>query len=356
MKNPTPKSLNRRDFIKTSAAAAVVTGAAALQPAASAQANNDLNYRNHRPDVMPYQKLGKTNFMSSRLVFGGGGALIAGRGVRLLERAYESGINFYDLGTDVYYKGAEKSFAPFYKKYRDDVFLVSKAMVRADIRFRGADKPTSASEAATYAAYWLERLDASLKDLETDHIDAYYLMGVDNPEVVKSEELGNAFLKAKEAGKVDHFGISTHTNAQACLEAAVETGWYSLAQIAITPSGWFDLRGMEPVEMEGGLVALRPVLDRARQAGIGLIAMKVALYMAAAPYTGSDKRDDQSPRPAIFDKHYDPKFLASGLTPFQRAYSYVLAHGIDATNADMQNFKHFEENVVAVNKTKEYFA
>jgi hypothetical protein len=35
------------------------------------------------------------------------------------------------------------------------------------------------------------------------------------------------------------------------------------------------------------------------------------------------------------------------LNPFQRAYAYVLGHGLDVVNADMQNFKHLEENIIA---------
>lgn len=350
------EGINRRQFIKTSAAAAVAGAATVSTRTVRAQESDGLDHRNERTDRMTYQQLGKTNFMCSRLVFGGGGALIAGRGVRLLERAYDAGINFYDLGTAVYYKGAEKSFSDFCKKYRDSIWVTSKSMVRADIRFRGGDEPTSVAEAAGYANYWLERLDASLQDLGTDYVDAYYLMGVDNPEVVKSEELGNAFLKAKEAGKVGHFGISTHTNAEACLEAAIETGWYSLAQIGITPSGWFDLSQLRPMETDGGIKALSPILGKAREAGIGLIAMKVALYMSATPYSGLTTRDDDAPRLAVFDKHYDEAFINSGLSPFQRAYAYVLANGIDAVNSDMQNFKHFEENVIAARRSEELLA
>lgn len=346
-------SIDRRDFMKTTAA---VTGATMLHAGSASAADDKLDHRNEQTDRMAYQKLGKTNFMCSRLVFGGGGALIAGRGTRLLERSFEAGINFYDLGTDVYYKGAEKSFAPFCKRHRDDIWVTSKSMVRADITFRGNDKPTTVEDSVAYAKYWTQQLDASLEDLGIDYVDAYYLMGVDNPDLVKSEELGNAFIKAKEAGKVGHYGISTHTNAEACLEAAIETGWYALAQIAITPAGWFELKNFKPTETPGGIKSLSPVLTKAREAGIGLIAMKVALYMAAAPYSGSTKRDEDSPRLAVFDKYYDEEFLKADLTPFQRSYAYVLAHGVDAVNSDMQNFKHFEENVTAARTSDTYFA
>jgi len=34
----------------------------------------------------------------------------------------------------------------------------------------------------------------------------------------------------------------------------------------------------------------------------------------------------------------------------------VLENGLDVVNADMQNFKHFEENVVAARESHTYFA
>ncbi len=59
--------------------------------------------------------------------------------------------------------------------------------------------------------------------------------------------------------------------------------------------------------------------------------------------------------PSVFDKIYDEKFMASSLNPFQRAYAYALQHGLDVVNADMQNFKHLEENIVAAATSHNYF-
>ena len=65
--------------------------------------------------------------MSSRLVFGCGAALMGGKAVRLLQRAFEAGINHFDVGSDIYYKGSERYLAPFLKDHRDQVWVVSKA-------------------------------------------------------------------------------------------------------------------------------------------------------------------------------------------------------------------------------------
>lgn len=59
--------------------------------------------------------------------------------------------------------------------------------------------------------------------------------------------------------------------------------------------------------------------------------------------------------PSAFDKVYDDNFKASSLNPFQRAYVYVLEHGLDVVNADMQNSKHLEENITAAANSHTFF-
>ena len=52
----------------------------------------------------------------------------------------------------------------------------------------------------------------------------------------------------------------------------------------------------------------------------------------------------------------DPKFLKAPLSPFQRSYAYVLAHGLDAVNADSQSMAHLRENFIAAATSERYFA
>ena len=103
-------SINRREFIKFLTVSAV--------------GGKTLLFQGKPP--MTYRKLGRTGFMSSKLVFGGGAALAGGKAVRLLDRALEAGINHFDVGSNVYYRGAEKSLAPFLKINRRNVWVASK--------------------------------------------------------------------------------------------------------------------------------------------------------------------------------------------------------------------------------------
>ncbi len=330
--------MDRREFIRRSAAVAVA-GSTALAAAAETTGSAEtggLDRRNER-ESMTYRKLGRSNWMSSRLVFGCGAALAGGKAVRLLDRAFEAGINFYDVGSDIYYKGSERSLAPFMKAHRDDIWVASKAPLRTRIE---AGETLTVEQAKEAAEGWTRLMDASLKDLGTEYVDAYYLMGVDNPSVVRSEVVYNAFRKAKAAGKVGYFGLSTHKNAHKVLEAAIETGWYDLAMIGMTPAGWYDWDEKRVVEGSPVLTRLQPLLKRARDAGIGLVGMKAVRQLS--PMTSAGQGD-----PTAFDYVYDEKFKALPLNPFQRAYAHVLAHGLDVVNSDMQNFKHLEENIAA---------
>lgn len=348
--------LNRRDFMKSSA---VAGGSAILasQIAGAKSADDGLDHRNERTDRMAYTKLGRTNFMCSKLVFGCGAALTGGKAVRLLERAFEAGVNHYDLGYDDYYRGSEKSFKEFAQRHRDEIWITSKAPARDAIGM-GDKLDYNVEMAKADGERWLNEIDKSLSNMGVDYIDAYYLMMIGNPDALKYEELHNAFLKAKDAGKIGHWGISTHLRAHECLEAAIETGWYDLAMVGITPAGWYDTITSKFVEGKGTLKDLRPFLDKARDAGIGLIGMKAARHIALNPYGGmaAGMLGPTGADPSMFDVHYNEKLLKSGLNPYQRTYAYLLANGMDVVNSDMQNFDHFEENVVAARDSHIYYA
>lgn len=295
---------------------------------------------------MTYRTLGRTGWKASRLVFGCGAALSRRPQDRLLNRALEAGVNVFDVGTSRYYDRAERHLAPFAKRHREEILLISKAMVPLDVE---PDQPITAAQARAAAKSWSELMDESLRELDTDHVDAYYQMGAHNPHVVGSEEMYGAFQAARRAGKVKFYGVSTHQNAHRVLETAIETGWFDLAMIAITPAGWYDWADKAILPGSPAMTGLQPLLERARRAGIGLVGMKAGRYLAGRRFLGWSN-------PTAFDEFYDQKLLASELSPFQRSYAYVLEHGLDVVNADMQSFAHLEENFVAAATSSRYFA
>jgi len=298
------------------------------------------------PD-MTYRTLGRTGFRGSRLVFGCGAALMFRGKDELLREAFDRGVNVFDVGTSTYYRNAEANLAEFAKTHRDKIFLISKGLVGIDVAPGDA---LTGEQRRTAARNWAKALEQSLSDLKTDHVDAYYVMAANNVSLIRSEEMHEAFVAAKQAGKVAHRGVSTHQNAQAVLDAATDTGWYSLAQIAVTPAGWYDWSKKAVLADSKPMAGLRSTFDRARAGGIGLIGMKAARHLAGGWLGfGPDK-------PAAFDAHYDPTFLKAPLSPFQRSYAFVLAHGLDAVNADSQSREHLRENFIAAATSQNYFA
>jgi predicted aldo/keto reductase-like oxidoreductase len=294
---------------------------------------------------MSYRKLGRTNFNASRLVFGCGAALSSKPRDELLHAAFDGGVNVFDVGYSAYYDDAEKNLAPFLKQKRDNIFIISKAVVPVDIEF---NEKLDVSMAKKAASGWLKLLDGSLSELQVDHVDAYYLMASNNVSVVGNEEIYRAFEKAKAAGKVSHLGLSTHQNAENVLKTAIDTGWYSLAQIAITPAGWYDWIDRTVLPDSPPMKDLQPLLEKARAAGIGLVGMKAARFLAGRAFLGWGNPD-------AFDDFYDEDLLQAKLSEFQRSYAYVLAHGLDAVNADMQNMNHLKENFIAAATSHNYF-
>ena len=342
---PDQDGTNRRKFLQYLATLAVGTRALLRPGRARADEPSAEGFTTELPR-MTYRKLGRTDFNASRLLFGCGAALSRGPRDDLLNAALDAGINVFDVGFRGYYRDAEMNLGPFIRKVRDRVFLISKATVLPDVE---PDVEITAAQAKEAATGWSAAIDGSLREMGVDHIDAYYLMASHNTSIIASDEMYEAFLQAKKAGKISYLGLSTHRNAQRVLDTAAETGRYDLAMIAITPAGWYDWDSKGLLKGTERMTRLRPVLDRARKAGIGLVGMKAGRYIAGRKFLGWGN-------PKVYDQYYDEKLMQSGLSAFQRSYAYVLEHGLDVVNADMQSFAHLQENLIAAATSKQYFA
>lgn len=343
--NPT----GRRRFMRNLAAAgvsaqALVQTGSVRAAVAEGKAHASLSKPGTWPE-MAYRPLGRTGHNSSRLIFGCGAALSRKRRDELLNAAFDAGVNTFDVGYSGYYDDAEKNLAPFLRTHNDKIFLISKAVVPTDV---DPDETITATAAKTAATGWTKRLNASLEEMGVEHVDAYYLMASNNVSVITSDEIQKAFADAKAAGKVSHLGLSTHQNASNVLAAASKMGTFSLAMIAITPGGWYDWQSKKVLPDSPPMRDLASELTTAREAGIGLVGMKAGRFLAGRLFAGWGNPD-------AFDEHYDESFMQAKLSEFQRSYAYVLEHGLDAVNADMQTLAHLKENFVAAATSSYYF-
>lgn len=292
---------------------------------------------------MKYTTLGRTNFKASRLVYGCGAALARKKNDKLLNTAFDAGINVYDVGTSRYYGGAERNLAVFVKERRDEIFLISKSFLSV----KETEEP-SVERAKELAQQWRTDMEQSLSQLKQEHVDAYYTMDAKNPLIVKNEELYREFERAKQDGKVSYFGLSTHNRAAEVLAAAAETDWYHLAMVAITPAGWYDWNRKDVLPDSPPMIDLKPAFDEAKKAGIALVGMKVARHLAPRLFGDRNVKN-------LYESHYSEKLKNSDFSVFQKSYAYVLEHGMDVVNSDIQNFDILEENFLAAATSGEYF-
>ncbi|MEU5306859.1 aldo/keto reductase [Streptomyces noursei] len=123
-----------------------------------------------------------------------------------LEATVEAGVTLIDTA-DMYGVGANEEFlAPFVAAHRDEITLATKF----GIEYR-ADDP-SYRAIRNDPAYIKQAVEASLRRLDVDVIDLYYMHRRD-PGVPLAESVG-AMAELVREGKVKHLGLSEVTGAE----------------------------------------------------------------------------------------------------------------------------------------------
>jgi len=182
-------------------------------------------------------RLGKTNLEVNKIGFG---ALPIQRrnmddSLAILNRAYESGIDFYD--TARFYTDSEEKLGRAFEDVRDKIYLASK------------------TAAETPEDFWRD-LETSLKELRTDYLDLYQHHNISFcPK--EGDEMAKAMLEAKEEGLIKHIGITTHKITIA--HEALDSGLYETLQYPFS-----YISGDEELK----------IVQRCKELDVGFIAMK----------------------------------------------------------------------------------
>jgi aryl-alcohol dehydrogenase-like predicted oxidoreductase len=162
---------------------------------------------------MKYRKLGKSGIMVSEVGFGAwsigldwwGKKIDDEEGLRMLKRAYDLGITFYDTA-DIYGKGrSEKLIAQAFKGMRNEVVLSTKFGydIYSGVEQIGHNElPQKFDEEFVRYA-----LGQSLARLETDYIDLYNLH---NPKMdaIQDDSIFRLLNQLINEGKIRHYGAA----------------------------------------------------------------------------------------------------------------------------------------------------
>lgn len=203
--------------------------------------------------------LGKTGITVEKNAFG---ALPIQRvdrqeAVRLLRKAYEHGVTFFD--TARWYTDSEEKLGEAFEGMRDKVFIATK------------------TGATTVEQFWSD-LETSLRNLRTEYIDIYQFH---NPSFCPRPEDGTglyeAMLEAKAQGKVRHIGITNHRLNVAT--EAVESGLYETLQFPFCylATDKDILLVQKTAEADMGFIAMKALSG-------GLITNSAAAYVFLAQY------------------------------------------------------------------------
>ncbi len=178
---------------------------------------------------MKQRKLGKSGLEVSAiglgcmgLSFGYGPATEKKEGIKLIRRAYELGVNFFDSAEAYGPFTNEELLGEAVAPFRDKVVLATKFGFKGGNSTAGLDsRPENIRTVA----------EASLKRLKTDRIDLFYQHRVD-PNVPMEDVAGTVAGLIQE-GKVKHFGLSEAgaqniRKAHAVLPVAALQSEYSL--------------------------------------------------------------------------------------------------------------------------------
>jgi aryl-alcohol dehydrogenase-like predicted oxidoreductase len=201
---------------------------------------------------MKYRTLGKTGLRVS--VIGLGTMVHAGHfgpmkdseSLDAIETALELGVNFIDT-SDAYGAGySETLLGNALKGKRDKVILATKGgnVMSGPNRGKRIFEPDYISRV----------MNESLERLQTDYIDLYQLH---NPsvEVIEKGEVWDVLERAKQAGKIRHYGVSINTMEEGV--ATVKDGRSETIQVE------YNLLAQEPAEK---------IFPLALNANIGIIA------------------------------------------------------------------------------------
>ncbi|MBL3715389.1 aldo/keto reductase family oxidoreductase [Lactococcus garvieae] len=136
--------------------------------------------------------------------------------VKVIETAYENGINFFDHA-DIYGDGrCETVFAEALAQTsirREDIYLQSKCSIRPGVAYDFSKE------------HILKSVEGSLQRLKTDYLDTLLLHRPDT--LMEPEEVAEAFYELEKSGKVRYFGVSNQNPMQIeLLKTAVKQPLY----------------------------------------------------------------------------------------------------------------------------------
>jgi len=307
------ENLSRREFIKTTSAGAIGIGitVGGWWDAVAQEFKEDESLKKEEAFTaqdMKYRVLGRTGMNVAEISFGA--IQLHNTGIAPLNRAFELGVNYIDTASGYGGGNSERLLSEFLKEHRKDVILATKWSGLLGYRKEEPHITTTKEEL-------IKSTEDSLSRMQTDVIDVIQIHGASTAEQVNAPVVLEAFEELKKAGKVRFLGVSTHTNQNDVVNAAVESGAYDVVLVAYN--------FMSPRNH-------KEALDNAKKANVGVVIMKAVKALSPLAKTTT------------------PKSVL-----FQGALKWVLEHdSVSNIIPTMANIQEVEEDIFVVGKKMSY--
>ncbi len=247
--------LGRRKFLKTVAQVATAGAVPAGIVSAGLPKENGIDAGN----AIPTRMLGKTGVKLPILGYGGaalpkawGNPLSTEDRVKLVRYAYDRGVRYFDTAAN--YMESQAILGEALKDVRDNVFLVTKV--------------------ETTAPGWVRKaVEKSLRELQTDYLDAILIHGTPGLEQMSVEQamkIHSELVKLRDEGITKFIGLSAHSYFDKAL-ALISSGGFDLCMpsYGYIPRGYNQIFSARMLELRNACVA------KAHELGMGIVAMKV---------------------------------------------------------------------------------
>jgi len=204
----TNKQNSRREFLTKSALAGLglTFGGSILTKAGVVSSQTFSNNNHHSTSAMKTRKLGalevtELGFGCMNIAWAYGNPPSREDSVKLIRKAYEEGIRFFDTA-EIYGPHISESITgEALKAYRNEVVIASK--IGFDIDFNTGQMKGGLNSRPDHIK---QAVDYMLKRLQTDRIDLLYQHRVD--PTVPIEDVAGAMADLIKAGKIRHYGLS----------------------------------------------------------------------------------------------------------------------------------------------------
>lgn len=260
---------------------------------------------------------------------------------RMVEMCLDAGVNFFDTA-NVYNAGlSEEILGRALKGRRDDVVVATK------VRGRIGPGP---NEVGLSRRHILKAVDDSLRRLQTDYVDLYYLHQPDYETPI--EETMAAMDTLVRQGKVRYVGVSNYASWQICEALNVCEQEHLAPIVCVQPMYNLVARGIE-----------QELLPFCRKFGIGVVPYNP---LAGGLLTGKHTKGEPPKKGTRFDlketyqdRYWHPRLFdaaqelcgiadTAGLSPVELALQWLLARAeVTSVILGASRREQLEENLAA---------